>query len=160
MQQRIELEGCRCPGAPHARDWVEVIRNASLPLGAAVIAAIREADGDAAIAQGRMAEMALHFGIERWSFVDANGDPEPIDPEGVARLLPFNDAFLVADRVIDLHGDEILRPLTSRTSTRSQGGQTAGSTSPTPASGRPPRRRSAPSSPTSTDGPPSGDPVP
>lgn len=160
MERKVELEGCRCPGAPHSRDWVEVIERASVPLGAAVIAVIREAEGDAGVAEGRMAEMCLRFGIARWSFVDADGLPEPVDAESIGRLLGFVDGYAVADRVMALHGDEVLRPLVSRTSTRSQGGQTDGSTSPTPATGTRPRKPSTPSSPTPTDGTPSGVPVP
>ncbi len=152
MERRITFEGCRCPGSPHREDWVEVTERASIQLGASVIGAIRAADGDAAAAEGFMAGACLRFGIGAWSFVDEDGDRVPIDRESTARLLPFVDAYAVADRVLAIHGDEVLRPLTSRTSMSSRGGRTDGSTSPTPATGSTRRKPSRRSSPSATDG--------
>lgn len=160
MERRIELEGCRCPGAPHRDDWVEVVERVSVSLGAALLASGRNAEGSEIAAEAYMAESALRFGIARWSFTDTEGLPVAIEWAEINRLLPFNDAYTVADRVIGLHFDEVFRPLLSRTSTRSPGGRTDGSTSPTRATGKRPRRPSGPSSPTPTDGTPSEVPVP
>ena len=157
-ERRVTFEGCRCPGAPHRADWVDVVPRVDITLGASVIGAVRASGGDTAAAEGLIARECLRFGIDAWSFLDAEGQPEEVGPEAIGRLLPFGDAYQVADLVMDLHGEELLRPLLSRTSTRSQAGRTDGSTSPTPASGSKPRTRSEPSSPTSTAGTPSEDP--
>ena len=36
---RIDVGGCRCPGSPHASDWVELRPTADPAIGAAVMAA-------------------------------------------------------------------------------------------------------------------------
>lgn len=162
MERRITLEGaCRCPGAPHPSDWVEVIPEVSIPLGAAAIAAVRIGEGDPVAVEGMLAGAAVRFGISGWSFVDADGDPEPVTFENITRLLPYAEGGLqVADAVVAYHAEELLRPLVGRTSSVSPGGQTDGSTSPTQDTGSRPPGHSRRSSRTSTGGTPSGDPDP
>lgn len=153
MERKVELGDCRCPGVPHRVDWVEVIEQTSLPLGAAFIAAARNGGGNPVVVEAQMADAGFRYGIARWSFVDETGDPIPVDYDEGTRLMSFEERYRIADRVVDLHYEAVFRPLISRTSTLSPGGQTDGSTSATPPTGKKPPRPLRPSSPTSTDGP-------
>ena len=160
-ERRVTFEGCRCPGAPHRDgDWVEVVERVPIELGAAALVAGREGGSDPAAIEGLMARAFLRFGIDRWSFVDESGDPVAVDWEAIGRLLPFEDAYRVADLVGELHTGTILRPLLARSSTPSPDGPTADSTSASPGSGSTPRTRSERSSRTPTDGQPSEVPAP
>ncbi len=160
-RNRVQLDGgCRCPGAPHPFDWVDVVETVPIELGSGVVACFREADGNSVIAEGLMGRVALRFGIERWSFVEADGEAVNITWDNIVRLLPFGDGgYDVADRVMDLHSGEILRPLLKRSSKPSPGGPTAEPTSAIPDTGTKPPRPLKPSSRTVTDGTPSEDPV-
>lgn len=135
--KRVVLEGqCRCPGAPHGGgDWVEVIEQIPVELGAGVMAAGSEAGGDGAFAAGLMAKVFLRFGIGDWSFVDEQGAPEDIDWDSIQRLLPYPDSLVVADEIARIHSAGIMRPLGIGSSTSSPSGSTADSTSPNPDGG-------------------------
>lgn len=155
----VEVGDCRCPGSPHPVDWVDLVPQPSVPLGAAVMSILANAGIDEAILQGRLATVYLAFGIRAWSFVDERGSPVPIRPteegwsETVDRLLPWHQGGgEVANAADELYSDKILRPLMSRSSMRSQGGRMAGSTSPTRPSGSTRRKQRRPSSRTATAG--------
>ena len=73
MSERVAVGSCRCTGAPHPEDWVELTAEATFPMGTAFHAAVQEAAGDSVVLQGIWSEVFLRFGIERWSFVDDEG---------------------------------------------------------------------------------------
>ena len=152
----VPVGACRCPGTPHTDgDWVELRPSPTIDIGSAIYAAVANVGDDPVQLQVEMTRAFLRFGIVAWSFTDERGDPVPIRPRStdfgdvISRLLPFSDGgFLVADRADELYSEEVLRPLMTRLSLmRSQGGQTVGSTSPTPRSLPTPAKRSGPSSP-------------
>lgn len=163
---RVPVGACRCPNAPHEDgDWVDLRPSPTIDIGSAVYAAVANVGDDPVQLQVEMTRAFLRFGIVAWSFTDDRGEPIPIQPrrpdfgDVISRLLPFTDGgFLVADRADDLYSEEVLRPLMTRLSLmRSQGGQTVGSTSPTPRSLPKPAKRSRPSSRPGTAGRPSAD---
>lgn len=167
MERRVELEGCRCPGSPHDHDWVDVDPVVGIHLGGAVLSVFGRAGSSETVAQALLTEAYLLYGIGSWSFVDEQGDPVPVRPSDgdwpdvVNRWLPFPDSFRVADRASEVHpAMGMVRPLLRGSSTPSQDGPTAGSTSASRASGSTPRTPSGRSSRTPTDGPPSEDPAP
>lgn len=162
---RVPVGACRCPGSPHQEgDWVDLRDEATIDIGAAIYAAVASVGDNAPLMQVEMTRAYLRYGIAAWSFVDAKGQPIPIRPrdpdffdEVIAVLLPLgNGGFEVADKADALYTATTLRPLMTRqSSTRSPGGQTGGSTSPTRASLPKRRTRSGSSSRRSTGGKPS-----
>lgn len=164
---RVDVGGCRCPGSPHATDWVELRPTADPAIGAAVMAAIRETGDDEPMMLGQLARIYVTLGIRAWSFVGDDGRPVPVRPgtsdwpETVAGLLPWDRGGKeVAERGDELYSEAVLRPLLPRSSTPSPDGPTAASTSPASPSGSTPPRRSSRSSRTRTAGRRSGDPAP
>lgn len=160
---KIQLEGCRCPGTPHHHDEVELADAPTIEMGSAAMAAIRIAGDDEPRIVGLLGGIYLRFGITGWSFTNEDGNPIPVVRSGpdwaatVDRLLPWAEGGSeVAEAADVLYSEQILRPLISRLSMRSQGGQTEGSTSATLASGSKHRTRSGRSSRTSTGGRRSG----
>lgn len=165
---------CRCPGRPHAEDWVELATSIPIGVGAGVLAAVRASGGDEVRLAGMMAQVYVSFGITAWSFMgepdspdQATGWPIPVDPMSsgwtalVQRLLPWdNGGALVADKADELYSENVLRPLTGRTLTQSRDGQTDGLTYPIPPSQPTPPARSRRSSRTATAGRPSEAPAP
>ena len=148
MDERVAVGGCRCPGAPHPDDWVELEPRPTFPMGTAFHAAIPEAAGDSVVLQGLWARVFIRFGVKRWSFVDDDGSAVDISVESAERLLPWADGGrTVVDAADRLYTAELLRPSLGRTSKSSRGGQMDGSTSPTPATGSTTRKRSPSSSP-------------
>ena len=132
----------------------------TLPLGIAAMTAFRQAMGQGLpVAEGLLAEVYLRLGIERWTFRDARGDPEEVDSESVARLLPFSHGGLeVAEAADALYGRAVTDPLARRLSARSPTGPTPATTPPTPLHGRSRRTPSGRSSRSATAGRPSGGP--
>lgn len=164
---RVDVGECRCPGAPHATDWVEMRPTADPAIGAAVMAAIRETGDDEPMMMGQLARIYVTLGIRAWSFVDHEGRPVPVRPgtagwpDLVADMLPWDrGGKVVSDRGDELYSEAVLRPLLPRSSMPSQDGPTAASTSATPRSGSTPPRRSTRSSRTRTAGRRSGAPAP
>jgi len=160
--ERVDVGPCRCPGEPHERDWVDLIPEATIPIGTAVYAAVREAGSDVILMQGHLARIYVSLGIRAWSFVDEAGEPLPIESgrsswgDTVERLLPWgNGGMQVADAADRLYSDAILRPLMSPSSTRSPGGRTDGRTSATRPTGPRRQKRSGPSLPGDSAGMPS-----
>lgn len=85
----IEVGPCRCPGAIHGTDWVELHPELTLPGGLAVAAALGEGSGLKPIEIGPAALEALfQTEIRAWSFVDDRG-PVPILSSTIRRMLPF-----------------------------------------------------------------------
>jgi hypothetical protein len=139
---------CRCPGAPHPEDWVELESSVPIMVGVSVTQAIASAGDDEGRLTALMAQAYVRYGIRAWSFTNEAGNPLPVDPSDrdwpgtVDRLLPWDKGGAeVADAADGLYSEAVLRPLLGRTSKRSPGGQMDGSTSATPASGPTRRKR-------------------
>lgn len=153
---RVPVGACRCPGSPHGEgDWVQLRPEATIDIGAAIYAAINSVGDDPTMLQVEMTRAYLRYGIEAWSFLDLAGAPVPIRPRApdfldvVSDLLPLErGGFEVANAADALYSEVVLRPLMTRPlPTRSQGGQTVGSTSPTRATSPKRPKRSPRSSP-------------
>lgn len=130
---RMEVGACRCPGTPHPADAVWLAADVPIPLGFAAMAALQGMT-DSNVYVGVLGGLYLRFGIVRWTFTAEGGVSEPINPESIARLLPWNDGGLeVAEAADDLYGEAIFRPLARRLSKASEPGPTATSTSATEA---------------------------
>ena len=159
---RVEVGACRCPGAPHPADWVELSGSVPIMVGIGVLSAIRAAGDDEGRLEALMARTYVRYGLVDWSFVDSDGRRVFIDPssaewgETVDRLLPWDAGGQeVAEAADALYSEAVLRPLMSRTSRQSQGGPMDGSTSATPLHGPKRQKRSKPSSRRATAGTPS-----
>jgi hypothetical protein len=98
-----------------------------------------------------METYVLHC-IDAWSVLDAEGKPvPPTKAEIAARLLPrFDEAEKVADAADDLYTDTVALPLVMRAVRSLLPTSTDGSTSPSNGSGGKRRKRSRPSSTTSS----------
>ena len=132
----------------------------TMPLGIAAMAAIRDSLGEGIPAvEAALSGVYLRFGIASWTFTDAQGRPEPVTPESIARLLPFNGGGLeVAEAADALYGEAVTRPLAARFARLSPPTPTDGSTPPSSPSGPTSPTPSAPSSPSGTGGKRSGGP--
>jgi len=128
---------------------------ATMAIGMAAMAVLKEAGGSASILEGLLSEVYVRLGIESWSF------PDPVGPESIARLLPFEDGGLeVAEAADRLYSEAVFAPLARRLSRLSPSGPTGGTTPPASPPGSTPPTPSAPSSPSGTAGKRSGAPAP
>ena len=138
----VHVGDCRCPGIPHAPegDFVTLAPRLTIPMGAALAMALNGARPDlpsvqAALTAGYMSP-APAGAIVGWSFVDEKGEPEPVTPETIERLIPWSDGGMeVAERADGLYGSDLLAPFQKRLLERSRTGSTADSTSASPSSG-------------------------
>lgn len=133
-----------------------------IAVGAGFMAAIQAAGGDEVRLTALLTQVYVQHGIRAWSFVDADGEPILVEPgsrswpDTLETWLPWHlGGATVADKADELYSKDVLRPLTSRPSTRSAAGQTVGSISPTQPSQRTRQARSRRSSQTASDGKPS-----
>lgn len=150
---RVDVGACRCPGSPHASDWVLLRPALTVPMGAAAMAAIRATPGTQAEQEGAIAEVFLHMGIVGWSFVGPALVPEEVTPANIDRLLPWGQGgFEVSNRAADLYGGDLFAPFVATLATPSPPGPTDGSTSASPPSSSSPPRRQRRSSPNGTAG--------
>lgn len=154
MSERVPVGACRCPRSEHVDgDWVVLASEASIALGGAAQMAIALHGGDPILMQGALRKVYVAYGIEAWSFTDADGDPIPVQHEAVdwadtlAGLLPYGRGGLEVSEAGDrLYSETIIRPYLARRSQRSQPGRTVGPTSATRATGSKhpkPRKRSS-----------------
>lgn len=157
---RIEVGACRCPRTPHPADAVWLAGEVTNALGFAATQALKGATSTADY-MGVLGSLYLHLGIVRWTFVTAEGKPEPITPENIERLLPWNDGGAdVAEAADELYGEAIFLPLARRLSKALEPGPTATSTSATTPSSSTTPTSPEPSSPLDTAGTPSEVPAP
>lgn len=84
----VPVGACRCPGAPHADgDVVSLHPELGLDGGLAAQAAMWIDDP---VQRGvALYGAMLDHGIAEWTFVDHEGNPEPITPAAIRRLLPW-----------------------------------------------------------------------
>ena len=149
---RVELD---------ASEWVDLEPSVTVPMGmAAVYTIFSHPEASEAELRGLLAPIFMRFGIRDWSFRDGKAQIK-VEPDSVARLLPFADAgFEVANRCMDLYLGDILRPLQARRNRLLVPGPTDDSISPTPGFGTKPPTPLSPSLPESTVGSPSVVPLP
>ncbi len=76
---RVELGPCECPGTPHESDWIDVYE---------VLGWDDLVDVGQAVSEGAARRRYHARAIAQWSFVDADGEPIPIDEETVRLLSP------------------------------------------------------------------------
>lgn len=159
---RVMVGACRCPGAPHAEDWVELHPNVPMLVGSSVMSAVRASGDDESRIVALMARAYVLYGPKAWSFVDEDGDAVRVDPtqpdwlDTIDRLLPWEaGGKAVADAGDVLYTNRVLAPLEQSPSTSSLRGPMDEQTSASPSGGSRPRKRSKPSSQTGTAGTPS-----
>ena len=165
----VNVGTCRCPGGspiPHPDgDTVTLASRLSVPMGAAASAALNDAlptlGGMQAALTGVYLAPAPSGGITRWSFLDAEGKPEPISAETVERLIPWsNGGMEVAEEADRLYAPELMAPFLRRLAKLSAPGPTDTSTSASPPSGPSSPTPSVPSSPNARAGKRSAAPAP
>lgn len=78
-RKRVELGPCRCPGAPHESDWIDV---------AEVLTWDDLVDIGEAPSEGAARRRFHARAILGWSFVDADGRAVPISEDTVRLLAP------------------------------------------------------------------------
>lgn len=114
MSERVVVGECRCPGAPHTEDWVELKPKLDVPMGIAAFAAI-DASADPADIQGAVAGVFLRHGIIGWSFVDADGAPVPVTREAIERNIGWTTGgYDVAQAADALYAGDLFAPLAKR----------------------------------------------
>lgn len=119
----------------------------------------RAEDVESAVIEGVIAEIYLRLGIESWTFTDAKGQLEPINPDSITRLLPYGrGGKQVAEAADLLYSPEVFppTPLGPETSKSSPPSPTGGSMSQMNGTGKRHRTPSGQSSRNDTGGKRSG----
>lgn len=147
---------CPCPGTPHS-DGDTVFLGPKLSFRAGVMADSKIADivngsGDVDEVKAALLETYVLDGVKAWTFVDAEGTDVPVEPSTIRAWLLSDYALgvIVAEKADALYGQSVTDPLVRRISASSPNGQTNGSTSVKPASLAKRRKRSSPSSTTTS----------
>ena len=132
----VHVGPCRCIGRADASpvhpdgDEVYLAPEASMTCGLRANGAITAAGGDVSILEPTMARIFIDEGIVGWTFVDEDGDPIPVTPGSIDRLLPWGrGGAIVSERANDLYSGAILDPLVRRLSATRRPGPTGDSTS-------------------------------
>jgi len=124
----------------------------TMDIGMAALSIVKQGGSQAVIEAG-LSGVYLRFGIMSWDFRNRDGDPEPVTPENIERLLPYNDGGLeVAEAADALYSEAVLRPLVLRWSKALRTTSTDGSTSALPSTGSRSPASSGPSSRNGTRG--------
>lgn len=142
---------------------VTLDKELSVPLGMAAAVALQQAQGSGLPAI-EFALTSLWLGcdgtgrpytIRDWDFFDERGRPEPITPENIARLLPFDDGGVeVAEGCARLYGTKVMRPLVKRMALLLPPTSMEPATPPTSGNGHATRKHSSRSSRRNTAGKP------
>ena len=145
--------GCLCPGQPHPSDSVYLrekldYRNAAAIKYAVLVYKSDEPDSDAGDVLAMLSEQYVLHGVEAWTLRDEKNKPLPVTREKIHGVLlaDLDAATLVAEKADELYAQVVMLPLLRRGSTSSPPTPTNGSTSATNGSSRAPRKRSKPSS--------------
>jgi hypothetical protein len=126
----VNVGACRCIGGAHTTDTVTLAPEASMTLGLRANGAIAAAGSDASRLESMLARVFIDEGITGWTFVDEDGDPEPITHESIERLLPWGRGGAeVSEAANDLYSEAVLGPLVRRSQNTRQHGPTDASTS-------------------------------
>ncbi len=138
----VPIGPCGCPGTPHEQDEVYLRPTISLDGGMAAQAAIMRHGADAEALAKAWTPLFLRDGVTGWNLVDADGNPEPLDLDGL--LTDFDAVRPVADKAAELYADSVLRPLLAASKQTSPDGRGARSTSAPRTSTRSRRKPSSP----------------
>ena len=153
---------CVCPplstGAPrHTTDTITLRDALGFRAARAArnsILVVRELDPESSIGDvlAALSEVYLIEGIESWSLVDQRNKPLELSRKSIRAFMAEHpeEAGMAADRADDLYQEAVFAPLVKRASTSSQPSQTEPSTSAEIGSTSTPRKRSKPSSTTTT----------
>lgn len=148
MNEPVEVSvPCNCEGSPHEADTVYLAAQLGLEGGLAVEAAMSSAETQEQ--QTVAVSLALvRNNILGWTFVDAQGQPIPVTPSAINRMLPYaRGGEEVANRAAGLYLEDAFGPLAQRVRVQSRVSRTNGKTRPILAGHEKPRRKpSAPSS--------------
>lgn len=109
-------------------------------------------DADAATILAALTEVYLLVGIESWTLTDAKGKPVPVSRQAVRDLMAehVDESMELGDAADALYSEAVIVPLVNRAATYSPPTPINASTSPTNGSRPAPRKRSKPSSITTT----------
>jgi hypothetical protein len=95
-------------------NWVRLAPRLSVPMGAAVMAAIRNAESTESEVEAAIAAAFLRHGIVEWSFKNGEGQPAPISNATINEHLDWVTAHEVAEKCNDLYAADLFRPLLQR----------------------------------------------
>jgi len=107
---------CPCPGTPHPDgDTVTLRDKPSLRMGTTALGWASTATGNGRPAAADIAEVFLREGIVDWTFTLEDGEPRPLDDEGLAWLLDdYSVAYPIAEEASALYTNAIFDPLLER----------------------------------------------
>jgi len=141
----VDVGECRCPGAPHTSDKINLRARPNTTMRFALLQAINEASEDTNILTGEMVSLYLRLGPVSWNISNGNGSPVPIDD--LADSLGLDREIIVANKASDLYTEAILGPLAPSVSSSPEPTQEEPLTSPSsmtePSSERSSRKRRA-----------------
>jgi hypothetical protein len=150
---RVDVGECRCPGTPHASDWVDLEPELTLAMASGALFAMKTADSTTSSQMAAIAGAYLPAGIREWSFTEGKV-PVPVDRENMERLMPWDKGGLEVTEAADaLYSERLMAPLVKRLSPSAPDGQTEKPMSPIPLSGHTPRKSSLRSSHDGSDTP-------
>jgi hypothetical protein len=153
----VPIGPCECPGSPHDQDEVYLRPRLGYEAGVDAALAMQTAFAeqmDSNRLARRIVPVYIRGGAIGWNLLDADGSPLPFDPEII--LSDWETALLVGDKADDIYSEAVIRPLVRPTSGSSPSTPTTSSTSAPPnppgsaipgnGCSQKPRRRSKPSS--------------
>lgn len=151
---------CPCPGAPHA-DGDTIYLRPTISFRGGVLAekkaldAIAAGEGDRQDAvQAALLETYVLYGVADWTLTNGDGETViPVNEQSITDhlLSNYGVALGVAEQANDLYKEAILAPLRARLLKSLPRGRTTGSTSAKTGSSGGSRKRSKPSSTTTSD---------
>lgn len=143
---------CPCPGSPHSGGDT-VFLGPKLGFRAGVMAESKIAQIINGVDPGGEAkaiifETYLLDGVKAWTFVDSEGTDVPVSDAAIKAwlLADYSLGLVVAEEADKLYSEAVTDPLAKRSFGSSLNGQTDGSTSPKQGSSAKRRKRSSPSS--------------
>jgi hypothetical protein len=152
--KRVDVGACRCPGAPHDSDWVDLEPELTLAMASGALFAMRLAGDTASDQMAAISSSYLPSGIRDWAFTNEDESPVPINRDNMERLIPWDKGGSeVVEQADALYSERLMAPLVRRLSISPKRGRTAKRMSPIPLSGHKRRKSSPPSSPDASDTP-------
>jgi hypothetical protein len=148
----VSVGSCRCAGEPHPDgDSVELRPKLGLAEGVRLQAAVVDAKQKgigAPEVTGLLAESYLLVGVSGWNLLNATGQPVPVTPDTIREQLleDFERAAPVSDKADELYREVAIGFLVRQAASLSPSTTTNGSTSPMGGGSPKARKRSKPSS--------------
>lgn len=135
MSDRIIVVACPCPGTPHEQDTITLYDALPTDAGIACYMSTGLTPGmTIAEITGKWSAILARNGVERWSFVNAEGEALPITMANNDGL-PFGVRVAIANTAMERWQEELFRPLPTVTGNSSRPGPTDVSMSPNLPSG-------------------------